>query len=183
MEIEENLTGELSDCEGRIISDISESKRSNIIGKICKIKINEYKKISNDKFELIIEFISYFSVKFIFDSNYPISPPCIVYNSGKKINNIFDENGNALVETIKKENWNKGIWLSTLIFYIELLISSKAGDDQKSHVDTYKNDLITNKEKYKKRKWDDYINETYQYDKNVNINCIELDINLKKLKE
>ena len=34
----------LLSCENRIKSDISESKRSKLIGKICYININEYKK-------------------------------------------------------------------------------------------------------------------------------------------
>ena len=49
----------LSECEGRIISDIAEYKRSKLVGNICKIKVNDYSK-NNNKFELIIEFISYF---------------------------------------------------------------------------------------------------------------------------
>ena len=171
----------ISFCENRIKSDISECKRSKLIGKICKININEYKKNNNGEFELIIEFISYFSVKFIFNSKYPMSSPSIVYNNGNKLNNIFDNNGNALVETIKKENWNKGIWLSTLIYYIELLILKETGQKLKNGNDIRQNNYLINiRNKYRKRNWDDYINEVNKYYENIT--PPELKINLKKLK-
>ena len=53
-------SGELSFCEGRLLNDLAEFKRSKIIGKICQIKLYDYKKIENNSFELIIEFISFF---------------------------------------------------------------------------------------------------------------------------
>ena len=170
---------EISLCEERIISDISECKRSKLIGIICQIKINDYKKNNDNEFELIVEFISYFSVKFIFNSEYPLSPPSIIYYSGLKIKNIFDKNGNLLMETIKKENWNKGIWLSTLILYIELLISKEI-DKEKNDIN--QNNINNKKEKYGKRKWEDYLKETNYNYKDENNSKNELDINLKRLK-
>ena len=171
----------LLSCENRIKSDISECKRSKLIGKICYININEYKKNNNGEFELIIEFISFFSVKFIFNSEYPISPPLIKFNDGDKIKNIFDNNGNALIETIKKENWNKGIWLSTLIYYIELLLFKETGRDLKISNDKIKNYIINKRKKYGKRNWNDYIKEVNK--EYGNETPIELEINLKKLKD
>ena len=170
---------QISLCEQRIISDISECKRSKLIGFICQIKINDYKKNNNNEFELIIEFVSYFSIKFIFNSEYPLSPPSIIYNNGSKIKNIFDNNGNILIETIKKENWNKGIWLSTLIFYIELLISKEI-DEEKADIN--QNNIINKKEKYGKRKWEDYVKETNENNKDNNNSKNELEKDLKRLK-
>ena len=170
----ENSLEELSLCEQRIISDIAECKRSKLVGTVCKILLKDYKKNNNGEFELIIEYISYFSVKFIFNSEYPISPPSAIYNSGLKIKNIFDNNGNVLIETLKKENWNKGIWLSTLIFYIELLISKEKEEKNDSSIDSSHNTNKNKKEKYGKRNWQNYVNEE---------NEPKLEINLKKEKK
>ena len=176
-----NNNEDISICEQRIISDISEFKRSKLVGTICQIKLNKYTKNNNGEFELIIEFISYFSVKFIFNLEYPISPPSIIYNDGLKIKNIFDENGNILVETIKKENWNKSIWLSTLVFYIELLITKESNKENNSSDDLSQNNIIEKKEKYGKRNWKDYIDEMSDNYENGGTPP-ELEQNLKKLK-
>ena len=173
---------ELNECEQKIISDISECKRSKLVGTICKVKVNDYKKINNGKFELIIDFISYFSAKFIFDSDYPISPPSIIYNNGKKIANIMDNNANILVESIKKENWNKGIWLSTLIFSIELLISRETSEENNKS-NSNKNLPINKKEKYGKRKWEDYIKEEKELYESKNEEMPELENNTKRIKQ
>ena len=173
---------EMSLCEQRIISDISEFKRSKLVGTICQIKLNEYKKNNKGEFELIIEFISYFSIKFIFNLGYPLSPPTLIYNDGLKIKNIFDENGGVLVETIKKENWNKSIWLSTLIFYIELLISKECIEKKNLSNDLNQNNIKDKNEKYGKRKWKDYVNEINEKCMNDNLIQIELEKNLKQLK-
>ena len=205
MEMEENIENKLiSECEGRIKSDIAECKRSKLVGNICQIKLNDCKKINDDKYELIIEFKSYFSLKFIFDSQYPISPPSITFNDGNKIKNIFDENNNVLVETIKKENWNKSIWLSTLIFYIELLISRETGENSEAHSSpeapnqnqnknqsqnenqnnqNNQNSIINKNEKYGKRNWKDYLDETNENYKNGDSEAADLEKNLKKSKE
>ena len=116
---------------------------------------------------------------------YPITPPSIIFNDGKKIKNIFDENGTILVETIKKENWNKSIWLSTLIFYIELLISRETGEEQNSPEDQNKNqnaqnNIINKNEKYGKRKWKDYVEEM---NGNGQTEAEELEKNIKKKKD
>jgi ubiquitin-protein ligase len=170
-----SLCGELALCEGRLINDLAEIKKSKIIGKICQIKLNEYKRIENKGFELIIEFVSFFSVKFIFGEDYPCSPPKIVYEKGLKPNYVFDNEGNVLIESIKKVNWTPSIWLSTLIYSIELLISSN-------------NNCISNyfmqikKQKYGKRKWDVYINDYKEYNKRT-INYVpQIEKNLKQLK-
>ena len=176
---------ELALCEGRLINDLAEIKRSKIIGKICQIKISECKKIERKGFELIIEFVSFFSVKFIFGADYPCSPPRVVYESGLRPNYVFDNEGNVLIESIKKGNWTPSIWLSTLIYSIELLISSRLNTDCNC---LYNNNCITNyfmkikKQKYGKRKWNVYINEYKEYNKRM-INYVpEIEKNLKQLK-
>lgn len=181
-------SGEMTLCEGRLLNDLAEFKRSKIIGKICQIKMNDYKKVENDSFELIVEFVSFFSVKFIFNSDYPCSPPIIIYDKGSKPQNIFDENGNVLIESIKKANWTPSIWLSTLVYSIELLISSGLNCENNSFSNYNNNQNLTNyfmmakKQKYSKRKWDAYLND---YNDVYNKECIiipELEKNLKQLK-
>ena len=169
-------------CEQRLINDISEFKRSQLIGTTCKIKLNNYIK-NNNNFELIIEFINYFSTKFIFNSKYPVYPPSIVYYNGKKIKNIFDTDGNVLLESIKIQNWNEGVWLSTLVFSIELLISKEIEEENNdSNLNSDINNIDIVKDKYGKRKWNNYIEE----EKNNHLDYStspELEKNLKKLKE
>lgn len=185
-------SGELTLCEGRLQNDLSEFKRSKIIGKICQIKLNDYKKVGNDSFELIVDFISFFSVKFIFHSDYPCSPPIIIYEKGLKPRNIFDENGNVLIESIKRSNWTPSIWLSTLVCSIELLISS--GINSENHCFSNNNSsnnnqnltnyfMMAKKQKYGKRKWEDYINEYKNNTFNKEASILpELEKNLKQLK-
>jgi len=184
-------SGELTLCEGRLLNDLAELKRSKIIGKICNIKLYDYIKIDNNGFELIIEFVNFFSVKFIFDQNYPCSPPKIVYNKGLKPKNIFDNDGNALIESIKKNNWTPCIWLSTLVYSIQLLISSEINSynyrlsncNNENNSQGLNNYFMKSKmQKYGKRKWDSYINECRNY---YNKECTilpELEKNLKQLK-
>ena len=185
-------SGELTLCEGRLQNDLAEFKRSKIIGKICRIKLNEYKKIGNDSFELIVDFISFFSVKFIFQSDYPCSPPIIIYEKGIKPKNIFDESGNVLIESIKRSNWTPSIWLSTLVYSIELLISSGINSDNNCFLNNNNNKnnqnltnyfMMAKKQKYGKRKWEDYINECKNNTFNKEASIIpELEKNLKQLK-
>lgn len=184
-------SGELTLCEGRLLNDLAELKRSKIIGKICNIKLYDYIKIDNNGFELIIEFVNFFSVKFIFDQNYPCSPPKIFYNKGLKPKNIFDNDGNALIESIKKNNWTPCIWLSTLVYSIQLLISSEINSynyslsncNNENNSQGLNNYFMKSKmQKYGKRKWDSYINECRNY---YNKECAilpELEKNLKQLK-
>ena len=186
-------SGELTSCEGRLLNDLAEFKRSKIVGKICQIKLNDYTKLENDTFEIIIEFVSFFSVKFIFDTNYPCSPPKIVYYSGLKPKNIFDDEGNVLIESIKTKNWTPSIWFSTLVYSIELLISSYMGNEKNNNcMSNYENKncnrSLTNffmkkkMQKYGKRKWDVYLDECNDYYSKEFIILPELEKNLKRLK-
>ena len=175
-------------CEGRLLNDLAEFKRSKIIGKICQVKMNDYKKIENNSFELIVEFVSFFSVKFIFNSNYPCTPPIIVYVKGCKPKNIFDENGNVLIESIKHANWTPCIWLSTLVYSIELLISS--GINYENNFFSNYNDnqnsanyfMKAKKQKYCKRKWESYLKDYNDYYNKECSTIPELEKNLKQLK-
>ena len=186
-----SISGGLTLCEGRLLNDLAEFKRSKIVGKICQIKLYDYKKLGNNSFELIVEFVSFFSVKFIFNSDYPFSPPIITYDKGIKIKNVFDDNGNILMESIKKHNWSPSIWLSTLIYSIELLISSNTNleNNWSSNYNNSNNSnqgltnyfMMAKKQKYGKRKWDIYINEYNEYYKEF-VNIPELEKNLKQLK-
>lgn len=186
-------SGEITSCEGRLLNDLAEFKRSKIIGKICQIKLSDYKKMENNNFELIVEFVSFFSVKFVFDSNYPFSPPKIVYYEGLKPKNIFDDEGNALIESIKKIKWTPSIWFSTLVYSIELLISSCMNNDKnncmsnncenKNYQRSLNNFFMKTKtQKYGKRKWDMYLDECNDYYSKEFIILPELEKNLKKLK-
>ena len=186
-----STSAELTLCEGRLQNDLAEFKISKIVGKICQIKIYDYKKVENNTFELIVEFVSFFSVKFIFDSDYPCSPPIIIYDKGMKLKNVFDENGNVLIESIKKSNWTPSIWLSTLIYSIELLISSETNFENNFFSDYNMNSnnqgltnyfMMVKKQKYKKRKWDIYINECNEYYSKDCVIIPELERNLKQLK-
>ena len=184
--------GELiSSCERRLQNDLSEFKTSKIVGNIYRVKLNDYKKIGNNSFELIVDFIPLFSVKFIFDSDYPCSPPKIIYEKGFKLKHVFDENGNVLLESIKKSNWTPIIWVSTLIYSIELLISSGTNPENNyfSNNNNNNNQNLTNyfimakKQKYGKRKWEDYISEYKNNTVNKEASILpELEKKLKQLK-
>ena len=170
-----NNSGILSDSEGRIISDISEFYRSKMIGKTCRIILHDYKRINNtDNFELLVEFVNIFSVKFYFSHHYPYEPPIIKYNNGRKFDNIFDNNGNVMLDSLKSERWSPVIWFSTLVFSIELLISNNLDNN-------YSNNM-TKKNKYGKRKWKDYLKEVKNNYKNADDKINDMEHNLKKLK-
>ena len=183
-------SGELSFCEGRLLNDLAEFKRSKIIGKLYHFKLYDYKKTENNCFELIIEFISLFSVKFIFEPDYPCSPPIIVHENGSKPKYVFDDNGNVLIDSIKKTNWSPSIWLSTLVYSIELLISSGTNNDinylynnDNSYNENLTNYFMKNKnQKYGKRKWNVYISECKDYYNKENGLIPELEKNMKHLK-
>ena len=178
---------ELTLCEGRLQNDLAELKRSKIFGKICEIKYdNDYFKIDENRIEFYIEFVSFFKVKFLFNSDYPCSPPIITYVSGLRPKHIFDENGNVLIESIKKKNWTPSIWLSTLVYSIELLISSGINDGNNYTDDDNHN--LTNyflnvkKKKYGKRNWNAYLEQINNCYEKESINIPELEKTLKQLK-
>ena len=178
---------ELTLCEGRLQNDLAELKRSKIYGKICETKFeNSYRKVENNQLEFYFEFVSFFTVKFTFNSDYPCSPPIITYVSGLKPSYIFDENGNVLIESIKKKNWTPSIWLSTLVYSIELLISS--GINCNNYDSNNGNNNLTNyfldvkKKKYGKRNWDTYLDEMNNYYDKESAIIPELEKTLKQLK-
>jgi ubiquitin-protein ligase len=188
-----HTSGQLALCEGRLLNELAEFKRSKKVGKICQIKLNDYTKLEDNTFEIIIEFVSFFSAKFIFDSNYPCSPPKIVYFSGLKPKNIFDDEGNALIESIKNNNWTPSIWFSKLVYSIELLISSCINNEKNNNYmsnceNKNCNRSLTNffmkkkMQKYGKRKWNVYLDECNDYYSKEFLILPELEKNLKQLK-
>ena len=182
-----NNSGILSACEGRIINDISEFHRSKMIGKTCRIILHDYQRINNtDNFELLVEFVNIFSVKFYFSHQYPYEPPIIKYYNGQKFDNIFDNNGNVLLDSLKPERWSPVIWFSTLVFSIELLISNNLNNNYRNNNFIEEGNnlrsvvFLTKKNKYGKRKWRDYLKEVKDNYGDEKIN--DLEHNLKKLK-
>ena len=180
---------ELSLCEARLQNDLSELKRSKIFGKICKINFEEnYHQNNNNQIEYFIEFVNFFTVKFLFYSDYPFSPPDITYICGLKPKHIFDENGNVLIESIKKKNWTPSIWLSTLVYSIELLISSGINNEGNDCINSDNNNNLRNyflnvkKKKYGKRNWDVYLDEMNSYYDKESYIIPELENTLKQLK-
>ena len=189
-----STSGELTLCEGRLLNDLAEFKRSKIVGNICQITLNDYVRTDNGTFELIVEFASFFSVKFIFSSDYPCSPPRIIHEKGLKPKNIFDNDGNVIIESIKKLNWTPSIWLSTLVYSIELLISSGTNNENNCFDNINDNNdnngnnqkcssffMNAKKQKYGKRKWDEYIKEYNEFHNKDCFNIPELEKNLKQL--
>ena len=180
---------ELTLCEGRLQNDLAELKRSKIFGKICKIKFEEnYHKLNNNQIEYYIEFVNFFTVKFLFYSDYPCSPPDITYICGLRPKHIFDENGNVLIESIKKKNWTPSIWLSTLVYSIELLISSGINNEENNCINNENNNNLRNyflnvkKKKYGKRNWDVYLDEMNSYYDKESYIIPELENTMKQLK-
>lgn len=163
----------VSISEARLMKDIEELKNNKEIGKYCEVIINDYKRIKDtDNFQLIVEFKTFFSVKFIFYPDYPFSPPNISYYSGKKLPGIFDEDGNILLENTKKSNWSPALFISHFIISIEILISKE-----------FNNSIYnSNIDKYGKKKWNDYLREEtnlFNYNSSI-IN--ELTNNIKQIK-
>ena len=166
----------ISNSQRRLINDLEELKNNKNIRKTCEVVIGDYKRIiDTDNFEMVIEFKNYFSTKFIFFPDYPFSPPSITFLSGNKSPNIFDSDGNILLEIIKKSKWTPTLWLSTLINSIELLISKEGLNNNKYH----SNDLFPKEGKYGKRKWDDYLKEEKSISKK---DTSETNVLKKKLK-
>ena len=165
---ETNPTSFISSCERRLIKDIDELRKNENIGKVCKIYINDYKRINNsDNFQMIIDFDNFFSVKFVFPPEYPFMPPTISYHSGIKFPFVFDSDGNIFLENANKSNWTPILWLSTLVSSIELLIIKGLNSD------IYKSNkimFIPKKMKYGKRKWDEYLKDEKElYKNNISI--------------
>ena len=147
----------ISNSERRLMKDLDEIKKNKNFGKTCEVIIDDYKRINNtDNFEMTIEFKNYFSTKFIFFPDYPFSPPSITFLSGNRLQNIFDSDGNILLEIIKKSNWTPTLWLSALINSIELLISKERLNKNKYNS---KEIIISKEKKYGKRKWDNFLKE------------------------
>lgn len=165
---ETNPTTFMSSCERRLIKDIDELRKNETIGKVCKIYINDYKKINNsDNFLMIIEFANFFSVKFVFSPEYPFMPPTLSYHSGIKFPFVFNSDGNIILENAKKSNWTPILWLSTLVNSIELLILKGLNSEI---YNTNKIMFIPKKMKYGKRKWDEYLKEEKElYKNNISI--------------
>lgn len=179
---EKKSTSIISSCERRLIKDLEELKKNENIGKICQIKVNEYSKIKDsDNFELIIEFKNYFSVKFVFLSDYPFSPPIISFNSGIQFSNIFDSDGNILLENAKITKWTPILWLSTLVHSIELLISKN--QNEINCINNNSNNISSSKiMKYSKRNWDIYLMEEKAIFKNDSSVLTQLNKTLKEVK-
>ncbi len=158
----------ISSCERRLIKDIEELRRNENIGKICKIYINDYKRINNsDNFQMIIEFKNFFSVRFVFPPEYPFVPPAISYHSGIKFPFVFESDGNIILENANKSNWTPILWLSTLVSSIELLILKGLNNDI---YNSNKIMFIPKKMKYGKRKWNEYLKEEKElYKNNISI--------------
>lgn len=165
---ETNPTTFMSSCERRLIKDVDELRKNETIGKVCKIYINDYKRINNsDNFQMIIEFANFFSVKFVFSPEYPFMPPTISYHSGIKFPFVFNSDGNIILENAKKSNWTPILWLSSLVNSIELLILKGLNSEI---YNTNKIMFIPKKMKYGKRKWDEYLKEEKElYKNNISI--------------
>jgi ubiquitin-protein ligase len=175
--VEKDSNSIISSSERRLIKDIEELKNNKNVGKVCEIIIKDYKRINDTyNFEMIIEFKNYFSLKFVFYPDYPFSPPKICFHSGQKYTNVFDSDGNILLENAKKSKWTPILWLSTLVISIELLISKIELNNNKQ------NSFNSIKMKYQKRKWNDYLNEEKKNVKKDLSIFDELTKTLKKIK-
>jgi hypothetical protein len=96
----------ISGNETRLKKDINELKKNGGIEKICQIRINDYIKMQEtNNIKMIVEFVDFFSLEFIFTSEYPFDPPIIFYHSGNKIPLFFDSDGKIILEETKKQKW------------------------------------------------------------------------------
>ena len=92
----------LSSSEIRLKKDIEELKKNQDIGKFCEIILNDYKKIEGtEDFQMIVEFINHFSIKFIFTSEFPFEPPKIIFFAGNKYPFLFDTFGNIILNLLE----------------------------------------------------------------------------------
>ena len=169
----------LSICEGRIKQDLYDFYKKESTRKKFDIILHELKKIENtDNFEMLIEFLNIFTLKFIFSHQYPFEPPKITYYSGFKFANLFDDSENLILEILKKEKWSPVIWLSTLIGSIELIIENNLRNANNIFGNYV---TISKKFDYRKRKWRDYLIEAQGYHKDRQI-IMDLNCGLKRLK-
>ena len=112
---------------------------------------------------MIVEFTNHFSLKFIFQSDYPFVPPKIIFFAGNKYPFLFDSDGNIILHLLQKENWSPTFWISTLIFYIEKKVSEQTSSlcflDKGYNLvnDRYGKYFIVKKGDYNKRNWNDYL--------------------------
>ena len=98
---------QLSSAEIRLRKDIEELKKNQKISQYYDIIYNDYKKIGDSgNFQMIIEFINHFSLKFIFTSDFPFEPPKITFFSGNQYSFLFDCDGNIILDLITKEKWS-----------------------------------------------------------------------------
>lgn len=154
--------------EMRLLKDLEEYRSNKTVGNICSIILQDYSLIEDSfSFQMIVDFIKFFSVKFIFTPDYPFSPPLIFFHRGNKSSHIFDEDGNIRLHKIEKINWTPSIWLSNIIHSIELLILDNL---QNNNYREY-NLFVDKSRKYCKRKWNDYLKDAkYYYHNNNNYN-------------
>ena len=153
----------LSSSEIRLKKDIEELKKNQDIGKFCEIILNDYKKIEGtEDFQMIVEFINHFSIKFIFTSEFPFEPPKIIFFAGNKYPFLFDTFGNIILNLLEVQNWSPTFWISKLIYNIEKKISEGTGDICcVNNINSNKNKIekifLIKKGNYNKRNWDDYL--------------------------
>ena len=153
----------LSSSEIRLKKDIEELKKNKNIGKFCEIILNDYKKIEGtEDFQMIVEFINHFSIKFIFTSEFPFEPPKIIFFAGNKYPFLFDTFGNIILNLLEVQNWSPTFWISKLIYNIEKKISEGTGDICcVNNINSNKNKIekifLIKKGDYNKRNWDDYL--------------------------
>ena len=144
----------LSKTELRLKNDLIEIQTKRLTTNNYKIIINDYKIYINNLnkyfFTMDVEFKNYFQIRFIFNEDYPFSPPIIFYINGIYINELFDKNNNLKLNCLNKEKWSPVLGINTILFSIELLL------------DTYiKNlDINTYNKKIKQRNFKTFYNQS-----------------------
>jgi ubiquitin-protein ligase len=144
----------LSKTEARLKNDLIEIQTKRLTTNNYKIIINDYKKDINNLnkyfFTMDVEFKNYFQIRFIFNEDYPFSPPIIYYINGIYIKELFDKNNNLKLNCLNKEKWSPVLGINTILFSIELLL------------DTYiKNlDINTYNKKIKQRNFKTFYNQS-----------------------
>ena len=158
-------SNQLTSCEIRLKKDIEELKKNQKISKYYDIILNGYKKIGDsDNFQMIIEFINHFSLKFVFTSDFPFEPPKITFFSGNQYSFLFDCNGNIILDLITKEKWSPTFWISTIIYDIEKIVYEKTSNLLFFNRPSFVNDCragnfyMIKRGNYNKRNWNDYLN-------------------------
>ena len=153
----------LLSSEIRLKKDIEELKKNQDVGKFCEIILNDYKKIEGtEDFQMIVEFINHFSVKFIFTSEFPFEPPKILYFAGNKYPFLFDTFGNIILNLLDAHNWSPTFWISKIICNIEKQIYEGTNNIFcLNNINSNNNKIekiISNKKKnYAKRNWEQYL--------------------------